>query len=86
LHLLQTFNYGEANCVHVFTFNVWHLIIVAPCMFYYIYSFAIWFTSFVFLFILFSCLSYVGFSYNILLKYVFFASDVAIFVPLSQFL
>lgn len=53
LHLLQTFNYGEANCVHVFTFNVWHLIIVAPCMFYYIYSFAIWFTSFVFLFILF---------------------------------
>ncbi len=76
LYLLQAFDCGEANCVHVFTFNVWHLITIAPCMFYYIYSFAIWFTSFVFLFILFSCLSYFGFYYNIVIKCVFFGSNV----------
>jgi hypothetical protein len=76
LHLLQAFNCGEANCVHVFRFNVWHLIIVASCTFYYIYSFTIWFTSFFFCFFLFSCLSYSGFYYYILIKYVFFSFDV----------
>lgn len=87
LHLLQAFYCGEANCVHVFMFNVWHLIIIAPCMFYYIYSFAIWFTSFVFLFFFFFFSILFWFLLHNPHKIcVFCLWYLAIFVPLSQFL